>query len=166
MCVYVWVCMYVCMYVYICICMYALKYVCMYAAYVSTYICKNVCRLVWCTVTPVTPYIRQRCHLSCNFSARRSFPVHSGMLYRFIHSEKPGSIPGESTWDFCWEKWHGDILFCEYVGFSRSVIPSIVHIHLSSSRRTAGPLNAAIHPTKKTRARTSSVCYCQSEWGC
>ena len=84
--VFMYVCMYVCMYIYICMHLstYVCMYVCTYAAYVCMYICKNVCRLVGCSVTPVAPYIWQRCYLSCNFSARRSFLVHSGMLYHFI----------------------------------------------------------------------------------
>jgi hypothetical protein len=59
------------------VCMHVCVYACMY-------MCKKVSVLVWCAVTPVTPNTWQWCHLSCNFSAQRSFLFHSGVLYRFI----------------------------------------------------------------------------------
>jgi hypothetical protein len=33
----------------------------------------------------------------------------------------PGSIPGQSMWDFWWTEWHWDTFFPEYFGFSPSI---------------------------------------------
>jgi len=32
-----------------------------------------------------------------------------------------GSIPGQSLWDFWWQKWHWDRYFFEFFGFPLSV---------------------------------------------
>jgi len=33
----------------------------------------------------------------------------------------PGSIPGQTIWHWCWEDWHWDRVFFEYLRFTLSV---------------------------------------------
>jgi len=48
-----------------------------------------------------------------------------------FHCEGSGLIPGQSTQNMCWTKWHWDRFPCEYFSyFPRSIIPSMLHSHI------------------------------------
>jgi len=63
--------------------------------------------------------------------------VYANLMLR-LGSQSPafrlggrGSIPGQSTWDLWWTKWHWYRFFPEYFGFSLVfIIPSVPHAHL------------------------------------
>jgi hypothetical protein len=42
-----------------------------------------------------------------------------------------GSVPGKSMKDLCWEKWHWDICFQVPLSFLVSIIPPMLHSHIS-----------------------------------
>jgi hypothetical protein len=151
-------CVYVCM----CVCMYVRMYLCVYAciySYIRMYACLCVLWRRWhhthesgaiCRVTsqrsgaflPIVVCYNVLSQWRTRFNPRR---IQIGFVLRKMAQ---GQIALQVSWLF-------------KVSYS-----TLVNINLSSSCWIAGPLNAAIHSTKKTRATISSVYCCQGKWEC
>jgi hypothetical protein len=67
----------------------------------------------------------------CVYCAVRAGPLHTIGINFSLQIGGPGLIPGQSMWDLCCTKWHGNTFLSRVLQFSPvTIIPPTLHTHL------------------------------------